>query len=74
MNDDPLLTINETADRLRMSTRHVRRLIDRGDILALQGGRGSRVLIPESAISSYLRPKWIVRAEAVARENDETSS
>jgi excisionase family DNA binding protein len=50
-----LLTISETAERLRVSERQVRRLIDRGEIPALQlGGRGSSLRIDAAELEAWL--------------------
>jgi hypothetical protein len=49
-----------------MSTRHVHRIIASGDLRAMQAARGRRILITEDALTEYLRPAYIVRAEAIA--------
>jgi excisionase family DNA binding protein len=50
--DDPLLTVNEVADQLRVSTMTIYRLIRRGELPAVQVGRNYRVRA--SAIERYL--------------------
>lgn len=66
MSDPALLTVEEAAARLRMSVRNVHRLVANGEIRALQGARHRRILITEDALTEYLRPAYIVRAEAIA--------
>lgn len=68
---DENLTVDQAAERLQYSTRHVRRLIERGELRALTAGRGRRLLIPSSEVEAFLRPAWIVRAEAAAEAGGE---
>jgi len=50
-----LLTISETARRLRVSDVTVRRLIRRGELSAVQlGGKGSAVRIPVDELDAWL--------------------
>ena len=54
----PLVTISETAEALRMSRRHVSRLLARGRLDAVRtgvGGGSSRVLIARAEIARFLR-------------------
>lgn len=48
----PLLTIPETARRLRLSTSTTYRLVESGQITHVRAG--SRVLIPEAAVDAYV--------------------
>lgn len=48
----PLLNIAETAQRLRVSTKTVRRMIDRGELPALRVG--SQIRIAEQELESWL--------------------
>lgn len=54
-----MLTVAEAAEALRMSERHVRRLIAKGEIVAFQNKPGGRVLIPSESIMAYLRPAFV---------------
>jgi excisionase family DNA binding protein len=50
-----LLTISETAERLKVSTVTVRRLIRRGELPAVQlGGKGSAVRVAEAELDNWL--------------------
>jgi excisionase family DNA binding protein len=50
-----LLTVAETAQRLHVSVRTVRRLIARGDLVAVQlGGRGAPVRIDPDELDRWL--------------------
>jgi excisionase family DNA binding protein len=48
-----LLTIEQTAKHLQVSTKTVRRLIDAGDLIAHRFGRGYR--ISESDLHTFIR-------------------
>jgi excisionase family DNA binding protein len=52
-----ILYISEVADKLRVSERHVRNLIDSGKIRAVNVGAGDRTFlrIPVEAYEEYLR-------------------
>jgi excisionase family DNA binding protein len=47
-----LLTVAETADRLRVSEKTIRRMIDRGDLPALRVG--AQIRIAEQELESWL--------------------
>ena len=50
-----LLMISETAERLKVSTVTVRRLIRRGELPAVQlGGKGSAVRVAEAELNHWL--------------------
>jgi excisionase family DNA binding protein len=53
----PLATASEAANVLRMSTRHLRRMITSGRITAVRARESgaSRVLVPRSEIERFLR-------------------
>jgi excisionase family DNA binding protein len=53
----PLVTVKETCSVLRTSERNLRRMIATGRITALRARESgsSRVLVPRTAIESYLR-------------------
>jgi excisionase family DNA binding protein len=51
--DDKLLTAQEVADQLRVSTMTIYRLIRRGELPAVRVGRNYRVLAGE--LDAYLR-------------------
>jgi excisionase family DNA binding protein len=57
----PLLTVAETADRLRISEKTVRRLIDRGELPSLRVG--VQIRIDQSELESWL----YADSETVAR-------
>lgn len=63
----PFLTVEETAEALRISEKTVRRLIDAGDLPATTAGR--RFLIPRSAIDERIE-----RAETEAAERAERTA
>ena len=65
---DEHLTVTQVAARLGYCERHVRRLIERGELRAFTAGRGRRLLIPISEVENFLRPAWVVRAEAAAAQ------
>ncbi len=55
MSNERLLTVRETADRLRVSPMTVRRRIDGGELRALQlGGPGRPVRIAEADLDAWL--------------------
>lgn len=60
-----LLTVHETAERLGVSEKTVRRKIEAGQLPAVQlGGRGSAVRIDERELAAWLYgPLDIVRAD-----------
>ena len=60
--DDQLLTVAEVADRLRVSTMTIYRLIRAGDLPAVRVGRSYRVF--ESALSDYLLSQTTSGGEA----------
>jgi excisionase family DNA binding protein len=50
-----LLSVNETAELLGVSTKQVRRLIARGELPAVQlGGRGSAIRIDREELEAWL--------------------
>lgn len=53
---DPLLTVREVADRLRVNPETVRVMARRGDLESLRVGKGRTAAyrFPESAIDQYL--------------------
>lgn len=53
---DPLLTVREVADRLRLNPETVRVMARRGDLASVRVGRGRTAAyrFPESAIDAYL--------------------
>jgi excisionase family DNA binding protein len=53
VQERPLLTVREAADRLRCSEKTVRRLIRRGELPALRVGRTS-LRIDEAELKRYL--------------------
>ena len=50
---EPLLTLDEVATALQVSTKTVRRLIDRGELQALHIGR--QVRLHPASLQTYLR-------------------
>ena len=59
MSHDPIMTVPEVAERLRISADLVRDLILRGELAAAKvggprGTRGGRYLIPKSAVTRWL--------------------
>ncbi len=52
----PLLTISEVAEFCRVSTRTVRRWIERGELAAHRLGR--QVRISEKDLRAFLREHW----------------
>ncbi len=52
----PPLTVAETAAALRYSVRTVRRLIEAGELRAVQFGRGRALRIPSEEIDRLLAP------------------
>ena len=56
VHDRRLLTLPETAAELRYSERTVRRLIDAGELRAVQFGRGRALRIPRTEIERLLNP------------------
>jgi excisionase family DNA binding protein len=70
--DDRLLTANEVAAQLRVSTMTIYRLIRRGELPAVRVGRNYRVRA--SALDDYLRaqvvdPSTVDLAELAEAEN-----
>jgi|688.fasta_scaffold38431_2 excisionase family DNA binding protein len=57
MNEETLLTTKEASDRLRLSISRLRTLIQERKISTYQHRRGSRILIPENSLLSYLSQK-----------------
>lgn len=57
MTEEPLLTTKEASDRLRISISRLRVLILERKISTLQHRRGSRILIPENSVKTYLSQK-----------------
>ena len=55
MKNETLLTVREFAERLEVTTAHVRLLIRRGDLKAED--RGTLWLIPESEVERYRNEK-----------------
>jgi excisionase family DNA binding protein len=55
--DDRLLTANEVADQLRVSTMTIYRLIRRGELPAVRVGRNYRVRADE--LDAYLRAQVV---------------
>jgi excisionase family DNA binding protein len=55
--DDRLLTANEVADQLRVSTMTIYRLIRRGELPAVRVGRNYRVRAGE--LDAYLRAQVV---------------
>jgi excisionase family DNA binding protein len=53
LNEEPLLTITEVADTLRVSKMTIYRLIHAGELEAFRIGRSFRV--PAAALRHYLR-------------------
>jgi excisionase family DNA binding protein len=50
-----LLTPKEAAERLRLSRRHIYRLLKANEIIALRTGK--KIVIPESSIQLFLTNK-----------------
>ena len=50
-----LLTPKEAAERLRLSRRHIYRLLKANELIALRTGR--KIVIPESSIQLFLTNK-----------------
>jgi excisionase family DNA binding protein len=57
MTEETLLTTKEASDRLRISISRLRVLILERKISTLQHRRGSRILIPENSVKTYLSQK-----------------
>jgi excisionase family DNA binding protein len=57
MTEENLLTTKEASDRLRLSISRLRVLIQERKISTYQHRRGSRILIPENSLLSYLSQK-----------------
>lgn len=57
MTEENLLTTKEASDRLRLSISRLRALIHEKKILSYQFRRGSRILISEKSLLSYLSQK-----------------
>jgi acetyl-CoA synthetase len=56
MDDEPLLTIVEVAEKLRVTTKTVRQWLQRGQMSGIKAGKLWR--IPESAVDEFLqKPK-----------------
>jgi acetyl-CoA synthetase len=53
MTDEPLLTIAEVAEKLRVTTKTVRQWLQRGQMRGIKAGKLWR--IPESAIDEFLK-------------------
>jgi len=58
---DAMLTIPETAERLRCSENHVYRLIASGDLsctdIAQRGSRQPKTRVPETAITAFINAR-----------------
>lgn len=63
MND--LMTLQEAADTLRLSTRQVREHIRRGDLFAYRIGSNGSLRIPAKSIEELLQPTTDHKAPAV---------
>ena len=59
VNERRLLKLREAATELRYSERTIRRMIDRGQLRAVQLGRGRALRIPREEIERLLAPKEI---------------
>jgi excisionase family DNA binding protein len=55
--EETLLTTKEASDRLRLSISRLRALIHEKKISSYQFRRGSRILISEKSVLSYLSQK-----------------
>lgn len=60
-----LMTLQEAADMLRLSTRQVREHIRRGDLFAYRIGSNGSLRIPKTAIDGLLQPTTEQKAPAV---------
>lgn len=54
--DEPLLTVDEVAERLNVSTKTVRRWIKTGELPAYRLGR--QIRISEKDLRRFLRDRW----------------
>ena len=57
------LTVAEVAARLHYSPRHVRRLIEAGELRAYRPAANRRLALLESEVEAFMRPDHAIRAE-----------
>ena len=61
MNDEPLFTVKQAAEKLRMTPNSTYRAIYAGRIRAVRLGRNrGRIRVPESAINEILEPRPVI--------------
>jgi excisionase family DNA binding protein len=70
MNVEMLLTVEEVAERLRLTPGTVRRVIRHGHLQAVRPRTVRRVLIPVSSVRDFLERDEVARGRARSHTND----